>query len=413
MTLQHKIGTFTKPASGVTGSQAITNVGFQPKVLIITSEAQTSLNTTLQNDIRSVFGFSTGASESACLRLYALGGGAATSTARHYFSTDLIRIGSGTTAAAVASLTSFDSDGFTLNWTTNTEAAFQIGYVALGGDDVVNAKVITDTLDIAVASQSFTGAGFTPNTMFFFGGVSPAGANQNHIVMFLGMQAGSEGHSVQGYVQTASGTMNSNMSHSSVSHSTQLKTKTPSGGQDSIGSFAFTSDGVDVTYSDQSATAIPIAFLFMNLSESDMAGSLRTQPTASNPEDLAYTLSPFQPALTFFLHSGLTSTTTSGNSMTYGFGVDDGTNRWSNVVYDTDNIANSDSVSAFNDSASMMFAESSSSIGTHSTAVMTSDGYLQTFNPNSMTGVRYASMTIGSVEPPGNSHWYYRMLTQQ
>ena len=71
------------------------------------------------------------------------------------------------TLGAEAELTSFDSDGFTLNWTTNESRADIIYYVALGGSDLTNALASSFTLTTGAGSQSVTGLGFQPDFLMF------------------------------------------------------------------------------------------------------------------------------------------------------------------------------------------------------------------------------------------------------
>lgn len=63
-----------------------------------------------------------------------------------------------------ASLTSFDADGFTLNWATTSSTAFHYIYIALKG---VTAKVGSTLTQTSLGTWSETGIGFKPKAGIF------------------------------------------------------------------------------------------------------------------------------------------------------------------------------------------------------------------------------------------------------
>jgi hypothetical protein len=65
-----------------------------------------------------------------------------------------------------ADLTSFDSDGFTLNWTTANGTARVINYIALGGD--ITAWVGQISSKTTTGEQAYTGVGFLPTCLLLF-----------------------------------------------------------------------------------------------------------------------------------------------------------------------------------------------------------------------------------------------------
>jgi len=124
-----KAGSFTK--AGVTGSQAVTGLGFQPKLLLLSSAGRGN-NDTPSDHVMISLGAATSSSEQACT-LIADEDNQATTDARAYQSSSAcILIGDVPgTVRAQASLTSMDSDGFTLNWSTNDATVNSINYLAL------------------------------------------------------------------------------------------------------------------------------------------------------------------------------------------------------------------------------------------------------------------------------------------
>lgn len=125
-----------------TGSQAITGSGFTPKLLILSSVGQTA-QTTVQANAKESFGAGDGSSQGweycgsndAVNPSEAVGGH---NTSNIVVMATPNATGASTTIQAEASLTSLDSDGFTLNWgtadaTQREVIAFMIGDVISSG----------------------------------------------------------------------------------------------------------------------------------------------------------------------------------------------------------------------------------------------------------------------------------------
>lgn len=127
--------TFNQPTS--TGTQGITGVGFSPKCLFLMSVGQAS-QTTPQSEARLSRGAASGAGAQGHSWIGDLHAADPTVTARRHSETNLIThgtpnaTGSSSTIDAEADLDSFDSDGFTLDWTTADATAREVLYLALG-----------------------------------------------------------------------------------------------------------------------------------------------------------------------------------------------------------------------------------------------------------------------------------------
>jgi hypothetical protein len=130
--LAWKKGSFTKTTSGAPASQAINDVGFQPKAVIFYWTQQTA--TGAAANVRVGYGFATGSSNERAIAAASDDNIADSNTGRRQSQSNcIIILSSGTPAlAAQAELTSFDSGGFTLNWTTNDSSAYIIHYIARG-----------------------------------------------------------------------------------------------------------------------------------------------------------------------------------------------------------------------------------------------------------------------------------------
>jgi len=146
-----------------TGSQAITGVGFQPDAMLMFSVGDPNLNsnTTAVN----YFGIGLDSSNTVSVNARMNNIDADTHTGDVSYKTDKI-ITSTTGAVAAsweASLTSMDSDGFTLNWTTAASSARRFWALCLRGG---NYKLATITQPSSTGNQATTGVGFKPSGLF-------------------------------------------------------------------------------------------------------------------------------------------------------------------------------------------------------------------------------------------------------
>jgi hypothetical protein len=133
----YKVGSFNKKTDG-TGTQTISDVGFQPSGLILASSNQNT-NTAIQSDARISFGASDGTNEGAIWfdDIDGGSGGGGTKTVTDY-NQSTTKVGhhattvngSPPTLDAEADLSEFNSSGFILDWTTNNNEADEIIYVA-------------------------------------------------------------------------------------------------------------------------------------------------------------------------------------------------------------------------------------------------------------------------------------------
>jgi hypothetical protein len=126
---QAKVGMLSAPAG--TGTSATTGIGFTPKALILCSVGTTA-NDSHTTDTVFGLGFASGTSARGT-SAFSQSDNLATSSVKRLADTDevLAMMNGGGTKTLEADLSSFDSDGFTLNYTTTT-SGMQIAYIALG-----------------------------------------------------------------------------------------------------------------------------------------------------------------------------------------------------------------------------------------------------------------------------------------
>lgn len=161
-------GVFTKRTAG-TGTQSITGVGFRPNAVILFWTRQTATGATGNGvGVSSGVGFATNLSQYAA-ETDMLDNNGRSRDGRRSSASNVIIFQDATSPTplllAQAGLQSMDTDGFTLNWTTNDNQAYRIYYVALGGD--TDASAGNFNMNNATGNQSVTGTGFQPDFVMF------------------------------------------------------------------------------------------------------------------------------------------------------------------------------------------------------------------------------------------------------
>ncbi|MEY4744552.1 MAG: hypothetical protein RL272_497 [Candidatus Parcubacteria bacterium] len=155
-------GTFTL-ATG-TGSQAITGVGFQPEFVMFLSSSTEAVNTNTAGKLLNV-GFTTGAAQQGALSVCGRDGSNANNSSQSSQRTDNVLIGMTTNCNQdwLASLTSLDANGFTVNKSVAPAAATPVFYLALRGG---NFKVGSFNQPAAAGNQLIGSVGFEPQVLF-------------------------------------------------------------------------------------------------------------------------------------------------------------------------------------------------------------------------------------------------------
>lgn len=153
-----------------TGNQSVTGVGFEPKALIFFVNPNTadidSPDLTANHNFG--IGMTDGTREFAMSHLSPNG---ATLEAGYMMQADdrCIIFITGASTRYGASIVSLDSDGFTINVDEAPGVGYQIGYLALGGDNLTNVRVDDfDTKSGTTGNQAYTGVGFKPDGLIAF-----------------------------------------------------------------------------------------------------------------------------------------------------------------------------------------------------------------------------------------------------
>ncbi len=167
-------GTLTKPVAAGSTSQSVTGLGFTPRAVIFFWTRQAA--TGFAQHLNAGAGFATAAAEQRAAAVVNVDDTSVSrSGRRRSVSNSIIFLANNVGAAAPAvlaqaSLASFDTDGFTLNWNVVSDPnPYLVHYIALGGG-ITHAKAGSFTLTTAGGNQGVTGVGFRPDFIMFLWG---------------------------------------------------------------------------------------------------------------------------------------------------------------------------------------------------------------------------------------------------
>jgi hypothetical protein len=260
-----KAGTFTSNAG--TGSQAVTDPGFQPSFVLFGSDLGSFPAGNAQN-IMGVGAASSSSAMAACAFRDRDAEATTNSGTIQVSDACFIALNSGGTVGRRASLTSFDANGFTLNWSTASAAG--IGYLALAGGSY---KVGVDTQNTTTGTKATSGTGFTPTGLMLLGTNVAASAAENTSQMRFSLGA-SDGTTEGGtWIQSADGAADSDVDSRTytdkvIGFSTQASTTDAEADVSAFGSDGFT---LDWTTADATARE----FIYAAFGDTPVAVTLR------------------------------------------------------------------------------------------------------------------------------------------
>lgn len=152
-----------------TGTQAYTGVGFLPTAILLLKPHGQGTTTTAGGGVTVApsFGWASATTARGCMAAVDMHAQTAADSARYQRTDKCYAVLSNTGAVLIeADLTSFDSDGFTLNWTTAHSTARTVIAVALGG---LQAKAGAWNQRSGTGSQAVTGVGFQSAALLAMG----------------------------------------------------------------------------------------------------------------------------------------------------------------------------------------------------------------------------------------------------
>jgi hypothetical protein len=395
MALQTKVGSFNK--IGTTGTQAITGIGFTPKVIIFWTTQVTGFTFgTWSAGYSQSIGMTTGPSNSYCCQTTADDALTTSSNARRAAAKAIAATNNVASGLRFeADLQSFDADGFTLNWTNNAGGGNDIiMYMALGGSDITNATIIPWTGAGANGVQSVTGIGFKPDLVFHMAnGMAVNTSGTTHRIIFGAMNK----HGQQWATSTTVAT-GANPSDAARFQQTDACYSAPATDGSTIHGQAhyvsMDSDGFSIywsTFIGAPAFSLCIKGLSSRL-------DAFPKPNTGAPATQQITKTGFQPRSVLFLNQDNSASTSPLSQASWGMGATDGITSRAGHLFDLDNVTPTKAKAvSLNDRAT------TGSIGVGATTItasaalasLDSDGFTLNWNPNDTGTTEILYMALG------------------
>ena len=343
MATSAKVGSFVKDATTGAHQQQVTGVGFQPKAIIFFSNMQTA--TGISADANAMIGISDGTTHK-CAALSDNDAAGTSTAANMLHSTNCIAIiqNGVTTTDSLGDIDSFDSDGFTIGWNSASATQFIISYIAFGGTDITNVKVMKH--DAIAGAGSYTGVGFQPDIIFFLAGRDAAEANTGGTMGSIGFGAAvSSSKSAYTQVVTEHGRVTSDTWRKQcIVTPLSIIARANGGNADDYASLtSIDSDGFSLAAPSSSDNAVDFFTLSIKGGTWDVGNF--TQKTSTGTQNTSV-LAGLDPALLILTSANNTVNQNSGDGgfsgvahCRFSFGASDGTNERSIWCGSTDNQA--------------------------------------------------------------------------
>ena len=240
-----------------TGSKSVTGIGYQPDFLLQATNNNASAS---GNTFSMTYGAAGLTGQGAITNRSR--NGSANMEVGQWQRTDRLMVGLSATASSTTTdctFTSFDSDGWTVNW-TNDPNGLVTYYLALKGPQTA---VLSDTQKTSTGTKATTGAGFTPSAAIFFGANAATNTSGDYTQMRASLGAATATAEGGVWHQSADAAATSDTdSHTSstkcLTHATQASTIDAEADLSSFDSDGFT---LDWTTADATAREF-VAILF-------------------------------------------------------------------------------------------------------------------------------------------------------
>lgn len=341
MAFSTKAGNFTKNTSTPgPQSQAITGVGFQPKALFLWMGGNLISGSFAAGSSFSA-GFTSGASDSFSVNTCCADNVSPSNTRRRMALKVLSVTDPDGTLLAECDLTSFDSDGFTLSWTTNNAFGYIIHYLALGGSDLTNAKVIPWQMPTTDTTKAVTGVGFQPDIVFTLqaSGIGSSALPQQLATATFGFGAMTASDQWCNFFLSEDN-VNPTDTYRQQRTDAMLSACNVSGTQTYLATYlSMDADGFTTTFTGTDGTAHRLGSLCLKGGSYKIGNG--TKPTGAAPQTQTFTTTGFTPTGYLLTSHQFTAGSTIASNARIGIGASDGTVEQSVAMTDTDNLATS------------------------------------------------------------------------
>ena len=394
---QVKLITFLKKTS--TGTQAVTGIGFKPRAIIFFWGGATG-NASFRGGVWQGAGFVARSAADVITQhstSWSSQDAQTSSNSSRRVTGKAISIGQyGEAIESEADITSLDSDGFTLDWTTASAVAMNISVLAIGGTSPTDAKVITWNAPAATGSQAVTGVGFKPDVLFTMRTNNNSGTVASGSFSF-GMTDGTNSALAAVFDTDASAIM---------STSRGQRTGQVVGNVDSSAAWAnlasftsFDTDGFTLNWSARTNTNLCVGLVIKG--GSYKVGTTAKSTNTSTPVTQNVSGLGFRPAAIFnFSTFGGSLTGAGTNHAELAMGVGDGINSHGHICRAEDGSADSDTSAYWRSSKAMVKqSATANTVEAEGGIALHSSSFDWIWTTNDAVGSNLAWMAIGPLVP--------------
>ena len=341
------VGSFNiDPTKLATETQAITGLGFQPKIVLFWWGGSTAtIDTVAGGTINVGFGAAISSTSRFCVQNISIDAGASSDSQFSQNITEIMRAYTDvTTLDGILDFSSMDADGFTVIYDDAFTQAYRISYLALGGTDLTNVFIGNKITPSSTGNYSTTGVGFQPDALIAVMTNSTSTSSTGLALWFnLGMATGS---SAQGVVYGESGDALATSDTKGYGYNGEVISNRQSTIRNSF--VSFDADGFTLNALEASAQRY---FNFICLKGGQYSAGDITTRTDGN--DIAETVG-FTPVALLFASANRALSTqdtlTDHNSISIGAGTST-TNRACAAIWDQDALADTETAFANYDTA--------------------------------------------------------------
>ena len=385
--INYKTGSFILTAGSE--KKAVRNVGFTPKAIIPFATNSTATEDTLDPHGVISYGFSDGTNHKSVWAGSQDNVSTDSNANRYANSSKVIMIRDVTDGSldAEAELSTFDSDGFTLNWTTNTTSAQHIKYIAIGGGANISAEVGSFTQKTSTGSQSVsTGLSNANFAMFLGTGITTEDSLAAECQIALGMATSSTREGLTTITsEDATATISNSQRYQRTDRCFAFVAQDSTTIQGECDFTNFTASGFDLNWSTSDGTARDIYYLTIKGGQWQVGNG--TSASSAVPPVVKTFSTDFQPKGMGLFSYNQAALTTVRVTASMSIGASDGTDDMGIAVLDLD--ANDPTDTAKYSSSTKCHAALSSTSATFT------EGELDSFNSGDFK-IRYTK--IGGTE---------------
>ena len=410
MAFEKKVGHFSLTSG--TGSQSVTGIGFEPKLVIFYGTRLTVDGVTVHN-ICSI-GAATSSSEERCVSGEDKDNVATTDCGMEWRDDACCSVmQAGTFNRLYAfDLTSMDSDGFTINKSVRADSvAYKICYIALGGSDLSNVKVGDFALETD-SQQDVTGLGFDPDCVLFFSAltthVSGDRDDKGAVMSYGWAVSSSKQGNIGGSTQDNTGTSQCNrvIKNDKCISGLQYNANTTIEGESDFNSFI--SGGFRLDHTNTWPSTYRVCYVALKGLQYDV-GDFTTVATA--PTDITESGLSFQPELVLFNHT-MSDSFAAKNDMRMGYGAANASDDEISVgcFSDDNQTGTSDTASQYDNDEVYTRFETSGVTGRAEFKQFNSDGFTVTqTDADTVNQSKVLYLAIGpAAAAAGNPYYAYR-----